>query len=48
VLALAEPVMAFVLAVAVVGERPGAMAVVGLVAVLYGLRLVLKSEPQET
>lgn len=48
VLALAEPATAFVLAVTVVGERPGASAVMGLVALLYGLRLVLKSEPQET
>lgn len=43
-LALFEPVTAFVLAIAVVGERPGAMAVSGLAAVLAGLALVVRSE----
>jgi len=44
VLALAEPVTAFVLAVAVVGEHPGAAGVAGLAAVLAGLGLVVRSE----
>ena len=43
-LALFEPVTAFVLAVVVVGERPGGMAVAGLVAVLAGLALVVRAE----
>lgn len=44
VLALAEPVVAFALAVAVVGERPGWAAVLGLGAVLAGLVVVVRSE----
>lgn len=43
-LALFEPVTAFVLAVVVVGERPGGMAVAGLLAVLAGLALVVRAE----
>jgi DME family drug/metabolite transporter len=43
-LALAEPATAFVLALVVVGERPGALAVVGLCAVLAGLAVVIRSE----
>lgn len=44
VLALAEPVTAFVLAVAVLGERPGLAGVAGLAAVLAGLALVVRAE----
>ena len=43
-LALAEPVTAFGLAIAVVGESPSAMAYGGLAAVLAGLLLVIWSE----
>lgn len=43
-LALAEPVTAFVLAVAVVGERPGALAVGGGLVVLAGLLIVVWAE----
>lgn len=43
-LALAEPVTAFVLALAVVGERPASVAYVGLAAVLAGLGLVIRAE----
>lgn len=43
-LALAEPVTAFALAVAVVGERPGLVAFAGLLAVLMGLALVVRNE----
>jgi DME family drug/metabolite transporter len=43
-LALFEPVTAFMLAVVVVGERPGGMAVAGLLAVLAGLALVVRAE----
>lgn len=43
-LALAEPVTAFALAVLVVGERPGAWALAGLVAVLAGLGVVIRTE----
>lgn len=41
-LALAEPLVAFVLALAVVGERPPALAFAGLVVLLAGLALVLR------
>jgi DME family drug/metabolite transporter len=44
VLALAEPVTAFVLAIVVVGERPGLAGVLGLAAVLAGLWVVVRSE----
>lgn len=44
VLALAEPVTAFVLAIAVVGERPGWVGASGLAAVLAGLWVVVSSE----
>lgn len=44
VLALAEPVTAFVLAIVVVGERPGWAGVLGLAAVLIGLWVVVRSE----
>lgn len=43
-LALFEPVTAFALAVVVVGERPGGMAVAGLLGVLAGLALVVRAE----
>jgi DME family drug/metabolite transporter len=43
-LALAEPVTAFVLAVLVVGERPGAAAVGGGLLVLAGLGVVVWAE----
>lgn len=43
-LALGEPVTAFVLAVLVVGERPGLMGGAGLLAVLAGLVVVVRAE----
>lgn len=43
-LALMEPVTAFLLAIAVVGERPGALAYAGLAALLAGLAIVIRSE----
>jgi drug/metabolite transporter, DME family len=43
-LALFEPVTAFVLAWAVVGERPGLLAFAGLLAVLGGLGVVVRAE----
>ena len=43
-LALAEPVVAFVLAVLVVGEQPGAWAALGLLLVLAGVGLVVRVE----
>lgn len=43
-LALGEPVTAFVLALLVVGERPGAWAFAGLLAVLGGLAVVIRAE----
>jgi drug/metabolite transporter, DME family len=43
-LALGEPVTAFVLAIAVVGERPGGLALVGLLVVLAGLVVVVRAE----
>ena len=43
-LALAEPVTAFVLAVAVVGERPPLAAYAGLGTVLLGLWVVIRAE----
>jgi len=43
-LALGEPVTAFVLAIAVVHERPGVTAFAGLAAVLAGLALVVRAE----
>ena len=43
-LALAEPVVAFVLAVLVVGERPGGLAALGLLLVLAGVWLVVRVE----
>lgn len=46
VLALAEPVTAFVLAIAVVGEQPGLSGALGLGAVLLGLWWVVRSEMQ--
>lgn len=45
-LALGEPVTAFLLAVLVVGERPGWLALVGLLAVLAGLAWVIRAETQ--
>ncbi|MCZ4313628.1 EamA family transporter [Comamonadaceae bacterium G21597-S1] len=44
VLALVEPVTAFVLAVVIVGEQPGWAGVLGLAAVLAGLVVVVRSE----
>jgi DME family drug/metabolite transporter len=44
VLALAEPVTAFVLAIVVVGEHPGWVGAMGLAAVLAGLWVVMTSE----
>lgn len=46
VLALAEPVTAFVLAIVVVGEQPGWGGALGLGAVLVGLWWVVRSEMQ--
>jgi DME family drug/metabolite transporter len=43
-LALAEPVTAFVLAVLVVGERPGWLAAGGGLLVLSGLLIVVVAE----
>jgi DME family drug/metabolite transporter len=43
-LALFEPVTAFVLALLVVGERPGLLAFAGLLAVLAGLAVVIRTE----
>jgi len=43
-LALMEPVTAFLLALVVVGERPGALAFVGLAALLAGLAIVVRAE----
>lgn len=43
-LALGEPVTAFLLALVVVGERPGVGAFVGLLAVLAGLAVVIRAE----
>ncbi|MGX5660044.1 DMT family transporter [Castellaniella ginsengisoli] len=43
-LALMEPVTAFLLALAVVGERPGVLAYAGLAALLAGLALVIRAE----
>ncbi|HSI59958.1 MAG TPA: EamA family transporter, partial [Ideonella sp.] len=43
-LALAEPVTAFALAVAVVGEQPSAGAFAGLALVLLGLAVVIWTE----
>ncbi|WP_322994792.1 DMT family transporter [Castellaniella sp.] len=43
-LALMEPVTAFLLAIAVVGERPDALAYVGLAALLAGLGIVIRAE----
>ncbi len=44
VLSLAEPVVAFGLAVAIVGERPGVLGLLGLAAVLLGLVMVVRGE----
>lgn len=43
-LALGEPVMAFALAVLVVGERPGGAAMVGLLLVVGGVLTVVRAE----
>lgn len=43
-LALGEPVTAFLLALVVVGERPGVWAFVGLLGVLAGLAVVIRAE----
>ncbi len=43
-LALAEPVVAFTLAVVVLGERPAALAFAGLALVLLGLVVVVRAE----
>jgi drug/metabolite transporter, DME family len=47
-LALAEPVVAFTLAVAVLGEQPAAAAFGGLALVLAGLLVVVRSELRAT
>lgn len=47
-LALAEPVVAFVLAVLVVGEQPGGWAALGLLLVLAGVWLVVRVELRGT
>lgn len=47
-LALAEPVTAFMLALAVVGERPAPLAFIGLAVVLAGLAVVVRSELRES
>jgi DME family drug/metabolite transporter len=46
-LALGEPLTAFLLAIVVVGERPGLMALGGLALVLAGLALVIRAELQQ-
>lgn len=43
-LALMEPVTAFLLAIVVVGERPGAFAYAGLAMLLAGLGIVIRTE----
>ncbi|MFV0282527.1 MAG: DMT family transporter [Castellaniella sp.] len=43
-LALMEPVTAFLLALGVVGERPGTLAYAGLAALLAGLTIVIRTE----
>ncbi|MGB6241930.1 MAG: EamA family transporter [Castellaniella sp.] len=43
-LALMEPVTAFLLAILVVGERPGLLAYAGLGALLAGLAIVIRTE----
>lgn len=43
-LALGEPVTAFVLAILVVGERPGLWAMGGMLLVLMGLAVVMRAE----
>jgi DME family drug/metabolite transporter len=45
-LTLGEPVMAFVMAVTVVGERPGLLAFAGLLLVLAGVLQVMRVERQ--
>lgn len=42
-LALAEPLTAFVLALVLVGERPGSLAFVGLAGLLIGLGVVMRT-----
>ncbi len=39
-----EPVTAFLLAIVVVGERPGAFAYAGLAMLLAGLGIVIRTE----
>lgn len=43
-LALAEPVTALILAILIVGERPGLLALLGLGLILGGLALLIRSE----
>ena len=45
-LGLLEPVTAFVLAIVVVGENVNGWATVGLVVILAGLAIVMRSEQQ--
>lgn len=45
-LALAEPVAAVCFAIVIVGERPGAVAIAGLMLVLTGLIVLVRSELQ--
>ncbi|MER1967310.1 EamA family transporter [Castellaniella sp. GW247-6E4] len=47
-LALMEPVTAFLLAILVVGEQPGALAYAGLAALLAGLVIVIRAETRPT
>ena len=43
-LALGEPVVAFTLAVLVLGEQPGVMAFAGLMLVIAGVLVVVRAE----
>ena len=43
-MALAEPVTALILAIQIVGERPGLLALLGLGLILGGLALLIRSE----
>ncbi|MDN5842382.1 MAG: DMT family transporter [Alcaligenaceae bacterium] len=47
-LALMEPITAFLLAIAVIGERPELAAYLGLAALLVGLSIVIRAEVRRT
>ena len=47
-LALMEPITAFLLAIAVIGERPELAAYLGLAALLTGLSIVIRAEVRRT